>query len=112
MTLSIPPESEPMLAAVERSRLSRHLDVSAGIRRDTGGPGEDQMVDYIVRMLQADGVPVTVHEFDAFLSYPRSAAVEYLPLSASTSELRRTRSRRRRGRTVAREASRTFRTRT
>ena len=78
MTLSIPPESEPMLAAVERSRLSRHLDVSAGIRRDTGGPGEDQMVDYIVRMLQADGVPVTVHEFDAFLSYPRSAVVEVL----------------------------------
>lgn len=66
----------PILDAVERQRLSAHLDWCAGVRRDTGGPGEDAMVDYIVETLAEDGIETTVHEHDAFLSYPRHAVLE------------------------------------
>lgn len=66
----------PLLDEVSASRLNAHLDFSAGVRRDTGGPGEDKMVDYIVDTLRRDGVPVQMHEFDAYLSYPRRASLE------------------------------------
>lgn len=78
MSYEIPSEAESFFELVDRERLARHLDVSAGIRRDTGGPGEEEMVRYIVDTLAESGVPVTVHEFDALLSYPRSAVVEVL----------------------------------
>lgn len=67
-----------MQEAVDRGRLSKHLDYCANVRRDTGGPGEAEMVQYIVDTLEADGVPVQVHEHDAFLSYPRHAHLEVL----------------------------------
>lgn len=66
----------PLLDEVSPSRLDGHLDWFAGVRRDTGGPGEDKAVDYIIETLRRDGVPVRVHEFDAYLSYPRRAALE------------------------------------
>lgn len=69
---------ESILAEVAPVKLDAHLDLCAGVRRDTGGPGEDKMVDYIVDTLKSDGVPVTVHEHDAFLSYPRFASLEVL----------------------------------
>lgn len=68
----------PILDAVDRSRLSGHLDWCADVRRDTGGPGEEKMVRYIVDTLAKDGIDAVVHEFDAFLSYPRHAVVEVL----------------------------------
>ena len=43
--------------------------------RDTGGEGEDRAAAYLAAELEAAGVPVVVHEFDAFLSYPRHAAL-------------------------------------
>jgi hypothetical protein len=63
-----------MQAAVDRDALARHLDWFAAVDRDTGGDGEDRAVAYLVAELEAAGVPMTVHEFDAFLSYPRQAA--------------------------------------
>jgi len=66
----------PILDTVDQDRLSKHLDWCAGVRRDTGGPGEEAMVRYIVDTLAADGLDATVHEFDAFLSYPRQAVIE------------------------------------
>ncbi len=63
-------------AQVDRDRLTRHLERCAGIRRDTGGPGEEQMISYIVDTLEGDGIPVHMHDFDAYLSYPRNAVLE------------------------------------
>lgn len=71
-------ELSPLLESVDRTRLSKHLDWCADVRRDTGGPGEAKMVEYIVDTLAADNIAVTVHEFDAFLSYPRHAVIEVL----------------------------------
>jgi len=68
----------PILDSVDQDRLSAHLDWCAGVRRDTGGPGEAAMVEYIVDTLAADGIDATVHEFDAYLSYPRHAVIEVL----------------------------------
>ena len=67
--------AETLHAAVQPQNLQRHLEWFAGVRRDTGGPGEDAAADYLVEQLTAAGVPVRVHEFDAFLSYPRAATL-------------------------------------
>lgn len=68
----------PILDMVDQDRLSRHLDWCSGVRRDSGGPGEAKMVRYIVDTLAADGIDTIVHEFDAYLSYPRHAVVEVI----------------------------------
>ena len=72
------PELTKVLDTINRETLSNHLDFCSTVRRDTGGPGEEEMVQYIVDTLDQNGVPVTVHEFDAFLSYPRHAVLEVL----------------------------------
>ncbi|HLW60754.1 MAG TPA: M28 family peptidase [bacterium] len=71
--------AESMMAnAVSAERLLAHLQWFSGVRRDTGGPGEARAAEYIADRLRAGGVPVTVHEFDAFLSYPVRATLEVL----------------------------------
>lgn len=60
-------------ASVDAGTLARHLEWFSKVPRDTGGEGEDRTVRYLVSELEAAGAPVTVHEFDAFLSYPRDA---------------------------------------
>ena len=64
-----------MHAAVDAATLQRHLEWFAKVPRDTGGEGEDRAAAYLAAELEAAGVPVTMHEFDAFLSYPRHAAL-------------------------------------
>lgn len=64
--------------AVDRRRLATHVDWFSQVRRDTAGPGEERAADYVAGELRAAGVPVTVHEFDAFLSYPIRATLEVL----------------------------------
>ena len=54
--------------------LARHLQWFSTVPRDTGGEGEDRAAAYIAAELEAAGVPVTLHEFDAYLSYPREAS--------------------------------------
>jgi N-acetylated-alpha-linked acidic dipeptidase len=62
-------------AAVDAGTLQRHLEWFSTVPRDTGGEGEDRAAAYLAAELAAAGVPVTMHEFDAFLSYPRHAAL-------------------------------------
>ena len=64
-----------MHAAVDAGTLQRHLEWFSQVPRDTGGDGEDRAAAYLASELEAAGVPVVVHEFDAFLSYPRQAAL-------------------------------------
>lgn len=66
---------QEVLSAIDAGRLRRHLEWFAAVRRDTGGEGEERASDYIRDQLAADGVPLQVHEFDAFLSYPRAATL-------------------------------------
>ena len=66
------------VGAVRPERLAAHLEWFAGVRRDTGGPGEQRAAEYIAAQLRETGVPVEVHEFDAFLSYPIRATLEVL----------------------------------
>lgn len=73
--MNILEEADRLASAVRAENLARHVDWCSQVRRDTGGEGEDRMVDYIVDTLSADGVPVDVHEFEAFLSYPRRASL-------------------------------------
>ncbi len=63
---------------VSAERLLAHLQWFAQVRRDTGGPGEARAAEYIADQLHAAGVPVQVHEFDAYLSYPIRATLEVL----------------------------------
>jgi len=56
--------------AVSADTLQRHLEWFSRVRRDTGDAGENQAAEYVAAELRAAGVPVTLHEFDAFLSYP------------------------------------------
>lgn len=65
--------TEKLQAAVNPEKLLNHLQWFAGVRRDSGGPGEDAAAEYITESLREAGVDVRVHEFSAFLSYPRSA---------------------------------------
>jgi len=66
------------VGAVRPERLARDLEWFAGVRRDTAGPGERQAAEYIAGRLREAGVPVEVHEFDAFLSYPIRATLDVL----------------------------------
>jgi len=63
-----------MQASVDAATLARHLQWFSKVPRDTGGEGEDRAAAYIAAELEAAGVPVTLHEFDAYLSYPREAS--------------------------------------
>lgn len=62
--------------AVSAERLRQHLQWFSRVRRDTGGPGEARAAEYIAEQLRSAGVPVRIHEFDAFLSYPIRATLE------------------------------------
>lgn len=81
--MTIDPQSQSpilkdILDEISSNNLDAHLDWCAGVRRDTGGPGEEKMVRYIMDTLAKDGIPSTIHEHDAFLSYPRQAMLEVL----------------------------------
>ncbi len=80
MTTAIQDEAR---GAVSSERLYGDVEWFSHVRRDTGGPGEDLAADYIAAQLAAAGVPVTAHEFDAFLSYPVSARLEALAPEAA-----------------------------
>lgn len=75
-----------MHAAVDRGTLQRHLEWFSHVPRDTGGTGEDRAAAYLVSELEAAGVPVVTHEFDAFLSYPRQASLR--AVAPATGEFR------------------------
>ena len=71
-----------MHGAVDAAVLARHLEWFSTVPRDTGGEGEDRAAAYIAAELEAAGLPVIIHEFDAFLSYPREASFRTLTPSA------------------------------
>jgi hypothetical protein len=69
---------EEAAASISPRRLREDLEWFAHVRRDTGGPGEADAAAHIAGRMREAGVPVTVHEFPAYLSYPVHATLEVL----------------------------------
>ncbi len=64
--------------AVDRDRLSAHLDYFATVDRTSGTAGEREAVDYLTRTLGGYGIATEVREFQGYLSYPGAATLEIL----------------------------------
>jgi len=71
--LTLNHDETALLQAVDGQTMWRHLEYLCAIDRTSGSPGEAQAVDYLVEHLRGYGCEVRVHEFDAYLSYPKSA---------------------------------------
>lgn len=67
-----------LLAQVSLERMWRDLEFLCGVDRTSGTAGERRAMDYIAQQLRAEGIRVDVHEFDAYLSYPREGRIEVL----------------------------------
>ncbi|MGE5580178.1 MAG: M28 family peptidase [Bacillota bacterium] len=63
------------VAKVDIKEMRKHLEYLCAIDRTSGTPGEDKAMNYIAEVLKSYGVDVTMHKFDAYLSYPVSAKV-------------------------------------
>jgi hypothetical protein len=59
-----------LLAEVRTGELERHAREIVRHVRDGGSPGEHAAVDYVVKALEADRIPVQVYEFRAYVSDP------------------------------------------
>jgi len=58
-------------AEVDKEELWKHVEYLCGIGEKFSGTSEEKRaVDYFVKSVGSHGVPIEVHEFDAFLSYP------------------------------------------
>lgn len=68
-----------LLDAVSREALWETLEFLNTVDRTSGTEGEFAAVDYLVEKLRAWGVPVEVHEFQAYLSYPVKAWLRVWP---------------------------------
>jgi hypothetical protein len=68
-------DEKAMLAEIQPRELERHAREIVRHRRDGGSPGEHAAVDYVVRTLRAEGIPVEVHEFRAYVSFPGRCAL-------------------------------------
>lgn len=63
---------------ISKKEMRKHLEYLCSFDRTSGTEGEYRAVQYIVDQLKGWGVPVEVHEFQAYLSNPVSATVETL----------------------------------
>jgi hypothetical protein len=72
---ALSPDEQALLQAITPARMWRDLQFLCGIDRTSGTEGERRATEYIAASLRADGVPVEVHEFDAYLSYPIAGAI-------------------------------------
>lgn len=62
-----------MRRKVDQDSLEQHLEWFSRVRRDTGGSGEREAAAYIRSELEKLELHVLMHEFDAWLSFPRQA---------------------------------------
>jgi N-acetylated-alpha-linked acidic dipeptidase len=74
-----------VLKEVSRDRLWAHVEALVQWDRTSGTEGEFASVDYVVSQLESYGLPVKVHEFKAYLSYPKHGS---LTVSTATGEAR------------------------
>ena len=60
---------------VSATEMWTHLEKLVQWDRTSGTEGEYAAVDYIASVLRGYGLPVTIHEFSAYLSYPVHGAL-------------------------------------
>ena len=68
----------PITKEVNADLLWKHMEALCQWERYTGTEGENAAVAYIERQMTALGIPVTVHEFDAYISIPGPASLDIL----------------------------------
>ena len=68
----------PIAKEVNADLLWKHMEALCQWERYTGTEGENAAVAYIERQMTALGIPVTVHEFDAYISIPGPASLDIL----------------------------------
>lgn len=69
------PLTDRLLQEVSGDEMWKHLERLVEWNRTSGTEGEYAAVAYIEQVLKGYGLPVTVHEFDAYLSYPESGSL-------------------------------------
>lgn len=72
------PQERALLERISVEEMWRHLEQICSWDRLSGGPGESDAVDYIAEVLKGYGLPVQIHEFEAYLSNPIRGALEVL----------------------------------
>ncbi|MDP2859315.1 MAG: M28 family peptidase [Bacillota bacterium] len=65
-------------ALVSHDRLKAHLEHLCTLNRLSGTAGDHRATDYVVGELHRAGVPVKVHEFDAYISHPGPASLQVI----------------------------------
>ena len=64
-----------LLDAVSGDTMWKHLERLVTWDRTSGTAGEHAAIDYVVDTLRSYGLPVTVHEYDGYLSFPEHGAL-------------------------------------
>ena len=64
-----------LVERIDPAELERHLDAFEGLHRYPGTPDERAASEYVVETLEGYGVDATLHEHEAYVSVPESAAV-------------------------------------
>jgi N-acetylated-alpha-linked acidic dipeptidase len=75
-----------LLDSISQDEMWKHLEKLGEWDRTSGTEGEYAAVDYVTRVLEGYGLPVTVHEYRAFLCYPESGSLS-IEASGATIEL-------------------------
>ena len=64
-----------ILSSISIDEMWKNLEKLCEWDRSTGSEGEIAAVDHVARALERYGLPVTVHEYDAYISHPVSGAL-------------------------------------
>jgi len=67
---------EDFLASISVEEMWQHLEKLCEWDRTTGTEGEFASVDYVKTVLESYGLPVTIHEYKAYISHPISGGLE------------------------------------
>ena len=67
--------SNRVLAEISADEMWTHLEKLCEWDRTTGTDGEFAAVDYVASVLRSYGLPVTIHEYDAYISHPVSGGL-------------------------------------
>ncbi|RUT31254.1 M28 family peptidase [Arsenicitalea aurantiaca] len=66
---------DKLLASISVDEMWKHLEKLCEWDRSTGTEGELAAVDYVKSVLESYGLPVTVHEYRAYISHPISGGL-------------------------------------
>ncbi|WP_173089085.1 M28 family peptidase [Devosia sp. 1635] len=66
---------ERLLGSISTDEMWKHLEKLCEWDRTTGTEGEHAAVDYVASVLRSYGLPVTIHEYRAYISHPISGGL-------------------------------------